>query len=93
LVAGEGSGMSVGRLGEVDGWTSEGQAVGVYGTDFTGGSLTRVVARDRIWRAEIKAGSDEELTKIGRMAKRDLGNDRKVDCSCKGQTKGYSHSL
>ena len=33
------SGMSVDGIGEVGDWASEGQVTGVYGTDFTVGSL------------------------------------------------------
>ena len=44
-VAGGASAMDVDRIGE----DSEGQAAGVYGTDFTVGSVTRIRARDQSW--------------------------------------------
>ena len=65
---GEGAtGMSEDRVGEVGSSASEREAVGVYETGFTVGSLARVGASDRKWGLGIKVDSDE-LMKVMRMA-------------------------
>ena len=40
--------MDVDRIGEIGDRASEGQAVGVYGTGFTVGSLARIGARNQV---------------------------------------------
>ena len=59
------------RIGEVGDWASEGQAIEVYGTRFTAGTLVRVGVRDEMWGQGIKFGSVKELMEIGRMVEGD----------------------
>ena len=49
------------RVGEFGGRANEGWVAGVYGRDFTVGSLAGVGARDRRLEPGVKV-SDEELT-------------------------------
>ena len=65
-VAGEASGMGVDGIGEVGDRASEGQAAGVFGADFTAGSLARKGARGGLRGMANKVSSDKELTEVGR---------------------------
>ena len=67
-VAGGANGKGVDGVSYVDGWTSEGQTAGVYGTGFSAGFLARVGDRDRTWGPGNEVGSDEVRT----MAEQDF---------------------
>ena len=70
-VAGGTSGMGVDGIGEVGDQDSEGQATGVYGADFTVGSLAGKGARGGIRGTGNKVSSDKELMAVGRVAEGD----------------------
>ena len=58
------------RISEV-GDRASGQAVGVYGTGFTAGSLARKGARYEMREKKNKISSDKELIEIGRKVEDD----------------------
>ena len=58
-------------------------------TGFIAGFVAMVGVRDETWGLGIEAGSEKEVTEVGRMVE----GDRGVDCELRGQIRVYGDSL
>ena len=92
-VAGGASGMGVDRINEVGDRASEEQAAGVYGADFTAGSLAGKGTRGGTWGTGNKVSFDKELMEVRRMAEGDRGGGREQGCEWRDQIRGCGDFL